>query len=1263
MAATGIPMMDGGGGFGGMPPGLAQAIQSAVSNAIHSTENLSSGPTHGSETTRTENGTTTRTVAMSFQVVDGQLVPTSNNQGTPTTQAPSGVSASDINASANSRNNNNAGQAQDARNNPAPLAVDHPPPRMMAEVMAEYRRTQQRLEPHWDRLDTMLRDDPSFENEEETNRHQDLFRNVTEVMHFLSHAQHAISDAMLNLSTTPPRQLRARPFMIAPIIQSAVVQNVPIAVQVPAGVARSRNGRSATTSSSSSTATPTASGTAAAVEPMETSESSSSDGENVSSLQGSVEQGVMQQLNAELASAARVLGQTSNNDATSRSPSAPASGSERNGSEATADIEVSMEPIVFGIEMGPEITIGSQGVETNSNRASPGRSPSNANLQTDGIQGVGAPSAGMIQNMIQAAFSNMGTVANVSVQEVSQPTTVGSSSSSSSSTSTNSSPNQPGQNSSARGNTQTQPTTSTRTRSSTQVINMPAGPMRPPVGFMGPNGFQGPMGPLPNHNFDMLLPCNSHHIPQHAIRRGGIGRENRNRRAFQQQQRPRSSSVPPRGALRGNLRSQPGTPTSNERGAHGSLTSNQAGIRSQTRSSATSARGTPHQSPSPHRMQQTATLPGGGSVTIDIDTNFDFGSFFGRTPPPPIQRAHAARNSSSQGHTPNLRDEGLQSTRNQAEESVNPDLEPSLDNLIYGLQQRIGSGGPQPANNGMDPIANVVRQAMSDDGMLNVIQGIVGQVFGAMQAPQSSGEGRGSDATPTINQFLESMPDYSYTDGEDILTDFLISLARVLTFRDLITIVGAGATGQAGLSNSSQEVIGRLQEPMQNFMRRRMLSNSTEGTTSENVTSPNTAEIEASFLRLLDDSFSPHLESCAELANVREDIDFAETLHNFLTVRLTELAVHCVWNTQLNRSEFGNEFYHKGLKFLSDLTRMCLMSFSDGQLSIERVVQNRMANISEDVGPSVSQWTMSSAIGHLRNYVGGVTENGENDVDMFNQFVIRPEASSSRRLARQQRMEQRQRLGTQSVDSTDTEVASALNRRGIINDQQDEDETFETPRSSPEIMITDNSPPEHNTNGEMEVDEQHARNESKKDNASKCIVQPSLLETPVAPSTELAFPPELLPRSQGIDMVVGREHWHRQVPPEWVPIITRDIQAQQQIPGIAPFSDAYLSTQPAKKRRLAEARKPEGSVEKVISDTLKDAIKVSGVQPKASTPGTSPGNNTAGISAIASDVSKDGGVQAAVKNDARGAIKRRLQQDPDFTPERFPDSKDFVAKK
>jgi hypothetical protein len=211
-------------------------------------------------------------------------------------------------------------------------------------------------------------------------------------------------------------------------------------------------------------------------------------------------------------------------------------------------------------------------------------------------------------------------------------------------------------------------------------------------------------------------------------------------------------------------------------------------------------------------MQQTAPLPGGGSVTIDFDSSFDFGSFFGRAPPPPVQRAANARSSGNRG---------LPTSRNRANDGVS-ELEPSLNNLINVLQQGGNQNGQQNSD-GNSPLGGALRQAISDDGMLNVIQGIVGQVMGAMGVPAAPG-GASGDNTPTISQFLESMPDYTYTDGEDIVTDFLMSLARVLTFRDLIGMVGGRIGGDGGLNNSTREAIGRLREPMQTFMRRRMFN-------------------------------------------------------------------------------------------------------------------------------------------------------------------------------------------------------------------------------------------------------------------------------------------------------------------------------------------------------------------------------------------------------------------------------------------------------
>lgn len=113
--------------------------------------------------------------------------------------------------------------------------VNHPPPQMLADVMEEYQRANQRLVQQQNNLIPVLRNDANYSDTAERDRDQQLFNKVSRITHYLSHAQHAMSDILLNLSRDPPRQLRARLFIIPSIVQTARVQAVPIDVTVQAG--------------------------------------------------------------------------------------------------------------------------------------------------------------------------------------------------------------------------------------------------------------------------------------------------------------------------------------------------------------------------------------------------------------------------------------------------------------------------------------------------------------------------------------------------------------------------------------------------------------------------------------------------------------------------------------------------------------------------------------------------------------------------------------------------------------------------------------------------------------------------------------------------------------------------------------------------------------------------------------------------------------------------------------------------------------------
>lgn len=70
----------------------------------------------------------------------------------------------------------------------------------------------------------------------------------------------------------------------------------------------------------------------------------------------------------------------------------------------------------------------------------------------------------------------------------------------------------------------------------------------------------------------------------------------------------------------------------------------------------------------------------------------------------------------------------------------------------------------------------------------------------------------------------------------------------------------------------------------------------------------------------------------------------------------------------------------------------------------------------------------------------------------------------------------------------------------------------------------------------------------------------------------------------------------------------------------------------------------------VLSDTISDAINATGIQPL--TP----------VSDVMKDTSNQAKVQQSLKNNAREAINKRINQDPDFDAKKFPNAKNFASK-
>ncbi|XP_074654293.1 large proline-rich protein BAG6-like [Tubulanus polymorphus] len=149
-------------------------------------------------------------------------------------------------------------------NTSAQTREPNPETPVLGNLMNEVFELQQRMQPLMERYQRVLIDDPQLESgSEECIGTQRLVNTVSEVMHHIGHAYHAISDIMLDCTSSRPRELTAPP-VPSPPPTAVIHQTIPVQAQISLNTAmagsprtsRRNQASAATTTTTSSTATP-----------------------------------------------------------------------------------------------------------------------------------------------------------------------------------------------------------------------------------------------------------------------------------------------------------------------------------------------------------------------------------------------------------------------------------------------------------------------------------------------------------------------------------------------------------------------------------------------------------------------------------------------------------------------------------------------------------------------------------------------------------------------------------------------------------------------------------------------------------------------------------------------------------------------------------------------------------------------------------------------------------------------------------------------
>lgn len=144
-----------------------------------------------------------------------------------------------------------------------------------------------------------------------------------------------------------------------------------------------------------------------------------------------------------------------------------------------------------------------------------------------------------------------------------------------------------------------------------------------------------------------------------------------------------------------------------------------------------------------------------------------------------------------------------------------------------------------------------------------------------------------------------------------------------------------------------------------------------------------------------------------------------------------------------------------------------------------------------------------------------------------------------------------------------------------------------------------------------------------------------------------------LAESNVSSMLSSGPAWTSAVPADWVPMITEDIERQRRQSTQRPFSDAYLGMMSSKRRKVMSNGRLQAVVDtaNILPDTIRRAVASAGVQP------------TTSVNELTQDVAGNAALNSVFEQHLCKAICKRLNEDKDYRPEKFPNAENVFNNK